>query len=161
MNEMRQTIKIGVLKGNKLVDVEIEIKTKKCELTLSICGNIHNPRRTDYDTCGQINDTIKELLDNGKFKELYVHRKELETLLKIWDEWHLNDVHAECIHQTALMTYIRRRGQDLDYEELLTVPELKKCPVCGYEYGRSWNTVPLPDDVVEFIYDFLVDYRDA
>ena len=153
----RQTIKIGNAKRNKLVELELEIN----EGNLSISGGVWNTKNTDYDTCGQIEDTLRYMLRKGEFKELYVDKADLLKLLRIWDEWHLNDLHAECIHQSGLVRYLKNRGQSMRYDDALEVPELKKCPICGYAYGSAWNTIPLPQDVVEFVQAFVEEYKDA
>lgn len=33
----------------------------------------------------------------------------------------------------------------------------KECPVCGYKYGTTWITIPLPNSVIEFL-ERLPDY---
>jgi hypothetical protein len=72
------------------ITLEIELKAG----TLSICGNIGR------DQCGQCQDSIKELMigDNIKYQNGWTKTK-LAKVLKVWDEWHLNDMHPECEHQ--------------------------------------------------------------
>ena len=62
-------------------------------------------------------------------------------LLDVWQEWHLNDLHAGCEHQRAL-------GWEKDgYDRHPSEP----CPECGYKYGTAWNKVEVPASVLRFI----------
>lgn len=68
------------------------------------------------------------------------HVRELAALAK---EWHLNDMHAGCDHQTIEWEtdgYGRR------------VPSLKltrPCTHTGYRYGHDWLLKPVPVEVIE------------
>lgn len=55
--------------------------------------------------------------------------------------WHLNDMHAECIHQES-------RG-----ETYSTHPGAV-CPECGWKLGHGWNKRELPADVIEWARSF-------
>lgn len=57
--------------------------------------------------------------------------------------WHLNDMHAECVHQ-------EERG-----ETYQTHPDAK-CPDCGYALGSAWLKRELPPEVVEWARTFGV-----
>jgi hypothetical protein len=59
--------------------------------------------------------------------------------LELWHLWHLNDLRAGCAHQRDL-------GWELDgYDKHPSEP----CPVCGYKYGTAWNTIEVPNSVIE------------
>jgi hypothetical protein len=92
---------------------------------------------------------------DGPFHGLDVHRADetgvwitegcgqcWDKMLAAWPElaglrsWHLNDMHAECVHQEA-------RG-----ETWKTHPEAK-CPDCGYTLGSAWTKRDLPADVAK------------
>jgi len=70
-------------------------------------------------SCGQIRDEISRW-----FPEVQRYFR-----------WHLNDMHAECVHQEA-------RG-----ETYQTHPGAV-CPDCGYKLGSAWTKRDLPSDVV-------------
>ena len=58
--------------------------------------------------------------------------------LRYWDEWHLNDVRAECIHQRAMgMSWT-------------TFPHAQ-CKECGHVLGHSWAKHEVPSWVIQFL----------
>lgn len=57
-------------------------------------------------------------------------------LVRLWDEWHLNDMRAGCEHQRALGW---RRYDDHPSEP---------CPTCGYKYGTAWLYEAIPPVVL-------------
>ena len=62
-----------------------------------------------------------------------------------WDAWHLNDMRANCEHQT---------GAEWDASRKITVEGgilSKPCTVCGYKYGSAWRREDVPADVLEFL----------
>lgn len=76
----------------------IEIETEwnnKGELVLSLSGDLYEPYKhvSGYKknpfACGQIDMSI--VYDDAS--------DDLKRILDIWKEYHLNDMHAECIHQ--------------------------------------------------------------
>lgn len=74
------------------------------------------------ESCGQIRETLAEW-----FPEVVPYF-----------QWHLNDMHAECIHQEA-------RG-----ETYATHPGAE-CPDCGYKLGSAWQRRELPVEVVQWV----------
>lgn len=99
-----------------------------------------DPRNPDsWSSSGQIQDDVAELVKRGKIDPRFT-RRNIRQLLAWWREWHLNDMHAGCVHQTVVYEdgYFGRRAS-LD----LTLP----CPVTGYRYGSAWLVKPLPADV--------------
>ena len=80
------------------------------------------------ETCGQIRDTLREWFP------------EVEPLLP----YHLNNLHAECIHQ-------EERG-----ETYKTHPGAE-CPECEWKLGHAWNARALPSEVIEAVEQFKND----
>jgi hypothetical protein len=74
------------------------------------------------ESCGQIRDSIAEW-----FPESIPYLK-----------YHLNDMHAECVHQEA-------RG------ETWTNNSSAVCPDCGYVLGSQWTKRELPADVITWV----------
>lgn len=78
---------------NCAVEVEMEYRDKgDGKKELSICGDIWNSRHTDIYCGGQCLDTIAEYIHSPLFKKLY----------RLWKLYHLNGMHAECVHQHEL-----------------------------------------------------------
>jgi len=66
------------------------------------------------------------------------------VFLEVWHEWHLNDMKSGCWHQNLL-------GWDYEHHHDEDEFEGDACPVCGYKIGSAWNTVPVPEHVLEFL----------
>lgn len=119
---MRSLMRVG---EKRWCRVEVELQNGR----LSICGTagdvVAGGRRRSADSFGQIRSEIAEL-----FPEVVPYFK-----------WHLNDMHAECVHQEA-------RG-----ETWTTHPEAV-CPDCGYKLGHAWTKRDLPADVITWAETF-------
>jgi len=164
---LKKEIEIGRVEGNSYgykqslpVTIEIELKQENKGVVLSIVGNIWQPRRGDIVEGGQCQDTIREHLNDGTLKLKGYTKEEILKLLDIWDRWHLNDLRAGCEHQRALIPlYKKEKGEDFfnasNYDEIIKLPEFKKCPVCGYKYGTAWLFEPLPKEVISFIRELV------
>jgi len=124
--------------------------------TLSISGGIWNNRHTDITTGGQINDTLRRLLDEGKLTPVNMSKEEFRKLLDVWDRWHLNDIKAGTPKQSetidAHISEEKYKKYDGHYEKSLAILEdYKLRKDGGYEYGSAWLYEPLPPDVIDFV----------
>lgn len=90
---------------------------------LSITGHTH------YSS-GQCQTEISDLLHSGRLKKASLLTK---MILGLWNDWHLNDMSAGCVHQ-------REAGWG---------PELcgDACATCGYEWGSAWLLRRLPVEI--------------
>ena len=119
---------------------------------LSITGVIGPRKNGDaWGGCGQI-DMEFDHLNKTENDSRYEHPIKAEDflfaqgwnsdlwygLLHVWKEWHLNDLHAECVHQELL-------GWTCNTH--LCEP----CPVCGYKLGSAWTFREVPKQVIEFL----------
>lgn len=153
----RKKVVLGYIRGNEYgykqkMKVEVEVKLREHEegLELSIVGYIWSPREVDTVSLGQNDDTIRELLEKKAFVELYYPERTIKQLLEIWEEWHLNSLKPYCIHQKKIIKE-KLQGKVLPYEEMIKIPEMSKCPECGYRYGSKWIFHQLPEQVIEFV----------
>jgi hypothetical protein len=136
------------------VKIDVELRKKEDgKLVFAASGDIQR------DSCGQnLNTIFKLAMDNKiKFSKGWNIFK-LARLIEIWELYHLNDMHAECPHQAALMSTIKKvKGKDFfsssNYEKVIELPEFKSCPECGYKYGSAWLYVALPAVVVKEVRD--------
>lgn len=153
------TVEVDGYKHPLGVTIEVDWNGER----LSLVGHIGDGRNP-YSS-GQIRRTLRE------FPELIEATEGLADLLDLWDAWHLNDMQAGCAHQTAdgwnkrpidptkpLDSYGHHVGPDKSPtwnmlvwvrptehpQGLLGVP----CLTCGYRYGRSWLSKPVPTDVL-------------
>jgi hypothetical protein len=67
---------------------------------------------------------------------------DIEELLNIWEEYHLNDMQALCSHQTM-------KWEDSTYGRRMDLDGIGACPVSGYRPGSAWLFKPVPDSVLE------------
>lgn len=94
---MKKTFDFGDIAytGNRSknkVTVEVEYTERNKQKVFSVCGNIWNTAKSDIVAGGQCLDEIKEYVKNPIFDEIY----------RLWNLYHLNDMHPECEHQHAL-----------------------------------------------------------
>jgi hypothetical protein len=139
----RVEIKDGKL---SISDVEGPFKSGNCK---GSCGQIlmgyrrRNPEQEDK-RYGYKTDIAE--FSNGWNREKWF------DFLDIWDDWHLNDMRAGTIRQTAFLKYQKRAGWQYDYTE--ACEKLKRAGLYedkGYKYGHGWLKEDLPKKVVDFL----------
>lgn len=110
---------------------------------LSISANVGGNSAGAYG--GQCPEVLLEMKDS------VLSVDELKKLKDIWDRWHLNDMHGECIHQDKA-AHCAEVGGWLQGDEWTKMVEEQtaKCPI-RYSYGSKWLVEPLPFEVVRFI----------
>lgn len=69
-----------------------------------------------------------------------VKNSRAQRLAELWDRWHLNGMHAECVHMRETL-----KGLPTDYDARKGV----RCSVTGYEYGRAWLFETVPAEVID------------
>ena len=103
----------------------VEINNENDKPVLSICGDIYEDRT--LSSCGQCIHQIVSLFPTEKNKRIE----------EIWKRWHLNDLHAGCVHQRSFEHEPYEKHKD------------DVCPICNYKYGTAWNYEELPLEVIE------------
>jgi hypothetical protein len=107
-------------------------------LALTVSATVWSTRtqRGDCHTAGQCVDELLGVEPDGALREY-----EIRHLVKVWREWHLNDMRAGCVHQDP------PPGMSMT-ERLKSVPP---CPETGYRYGHAWLVEPLPAETERFV----------
>ena len=123
--------------GRKIntVDIEMELKEKDDgKIVFTASGNIWNSHHTDIVMGGQCIDEIAKL---------FPHNEKVQRIKKIWERWHLNDLHAGCKHQRNFESepYENHRGAH--------------CDICNYTYGTGWQYEAIPDNVIAEIKELM------
>lgn len=146
---------------------KIEVKPKEPgKLVLSITGVEAPKRNGDASCCGQIADTLKQVLEFAPGWDKAMR----DRFAEVWDRWHLNDTRPGCEHQRAekwderpiypdqpTNTYVKHPDGNSGWNMLVWLPVTKggllsaPCPICGYKYGSQWLYEPIPDDVISFL----------
>lgn len=114
-------------------------------LTLSVMGGTVD-RRRDFESCGQVVDHLRTTVPDPKSSWT---QADIDSLVAIWERWHLNDLNAGCVHQPP-ESIVYETNSHYGYRQ----PDLEntpRCPETGYKWGSDWLAEVVPDDVlVEF-----------
>lgn len=109
-------------KKRNAVTLELTLKIEGDKRIFTASGNIWNNIQTDILCGGQcIDDIYKEYASQLQNPSLY------KKIMELWEKWHLNDMHAGCIHQ--------RKFESEPYKK----HENAFCKKCGYTYGHAWK----------------------
>jgi hypothetical protein len=92
-------------------------------LRLSISAGVRNRQKTDFIMVGQIRDALDNMVSYAQGWDA----QKVARLREIWDMWHLNDMNAECVHQSKA-----------NHETCEN----------GYEWGTAWLVRELPEAIV-------------
>ena len=81
----------GIGKAFNRVTVDMEYKEENGKKRFSVSASVWNSRRSDIIAGGQCLDTIAPYINDPVYTEI----------LRLWELYHLNDMHPECEHQAA------------------------------------------------------------
>ena len=104
---------------------------------LSITG-VEGPLQSGncLGSCGQIADELER--DVSQYMPGWDAEK-LNKFVQVWRKWHLNDMHAECIHQ-------EERGENWAKNPGAV------CPQCGWKLGYGWSSREVPQDIIDWLF---------
>lgn len=163
MTEYKKTFQFGKVaytgkSKSYLVELDVTLEIKNKKPVFSASGHIWNSSHTDWVMGGQcIDDIYNEFKSQIKNRKLYVQ------IMRLWEDNHLNDMHAGCKHQRAMgwdkVLLDESKPATQDNMAIWTTPKnhkkgllTKKCPTCSYKYGTSWIYEPIPrDDMIEIL----------
>lgn len=157
-----QQIKIGYIhnehrgRENPLSD-PVFVEIRETPTGFNISGNI---RSHSY---GQIDNTIKTAIKNGRFEYL-LPKHEVKHLLEFWNKWHLNDMKSGCWHQEDEKEILRKTHPELfknyDYQTIKNaLSNNGVCHICNYEYGHGWKLELPPHKELAWIHEFKRKYE--
>ena len=147
------------------VTVEMEYKQDGDKKRFSVSANVWNTRHSDIVCGGQCLDTIAPYMNNNPV---------FSEILRLWELYHLNDMHPECVHQHAegwhnrasekVTLYHWRMTQEASKEqkeaekaalsalragESFTPTEQQKF-IANLSYSLTTHTNTLPADVAKY-----------
>lgn len=141
--------------GRKINAVEVEVNLKEyadSTYSFTVSGYIYNARRTDIIMGGQC-------LDDEAFVKLAAENKLLKELIRLWEAYHLNDLHAGTPEQEKALNEVNlRRASDYDKAcDYLKSIGLYEVEYKGkpYRYGSGWINYLIPQDDLEKIYQLF------
>lgn len=140
---------IRVKIGERYANVFIEIKFEDGRLSISgVEGPL--PSGSARGSAGQIDMGYRNDKKDVKFNNGWNLRK-WNTLLSIWDKYHLNNMHAGTRKQEKALQ--KKFGTSrVDYDK--AVEYLKSIGLYednGYRYGSGWLTQEVPEKVLEWL----------
>jgi hypothetical protein len=167
-------LRVGTITiGKKAASIFCKIKLE--EDRLSISGVIGPKSNGDAEGgCGQIDMEFKHgdpADDDHRYTDNLIMPEQIEfargwdrktwyAFLKIWKQYHLNDMRAGCPHQemmkwgkeTVTMPDGSQKSTSFLYPSEHAAGVLTKaCPECGYKYGTSWKFSAVPKEAIEFL----------
>ncbi len=125
--------------GHKTNVAELEWEWDGTRFSMS--GAIWDSRHHDYLAGGQCVDTVAAYFpDNQK----------VQRMLRIWKDWHLNDLTAGTPEQEAELKKHKFPGYPKSHYEwaLEVLTEAGLQPHNGYSYGSQWLTRTVPPEIV-------------
>lgn len=115
-------------------DIDMELRALNNDMNKLVFAASCNIYKNGHTYCGgQCFDMLLELIPTKKVKRIY----------NVWKDWHLNDLHAGCIHQ--------REFEKEPYEK----HEGHHCDICDYTYGTKWIYEPIPENILKEINEIM------
>lgn len=151
---------VGITKTGKKMYVELTINQ---ESETRQAKTINLETITAYKTLsmhgnnGQNIEEIKDLISNNK--ELLITKEDLQTIVDIWKEWHLNDMNAGTEKQTNFIDEWKKSNK---YDYSLVCEVLKKVNLYednNYKYGNGWLIKPITEDIITKIINIFEKYN--
>ena len=127
-------------RGRKINSVEVEVELSD-DGVFTASANIWNSKHTDCVMGGQCLDVVAKYIKSDKFKKIY----------RLWEQYHLNDMHAGTEKQEAALLEAGLTGFAADYRECCDYLESINLLVDnGYKFGTGWLKREIPaEDVAE------------
>lgn len=171
MTTTTKTLCIGIDASGSRVNLTLTLKTEQPRAGKREVSDLHlitEPFRTLSITGssraggGQMQDTIRKELP--AYRNLFLPEASIVRILDIWDRWHLNDMRAGTLEQSAAVdAYLAGSGKRYDYTDVRahlatlglrtsyskhTEPNAngQMVPV-AYNYGSAWLVELLPAEV--------------
>ena len=131
--------------GRKINAVEVDVElSDKGVFTAS--GTIWNSKHTDCVCGGQCLDTIAKYIKNPTFKKIH----------RLWEQYHLNDMHAGTVAQEEALKQADLLGRNYDYIKCCDYLEsIGLLEDNGYRYGTAWLKRDIPVEDITEIHNLL------
>jgi len=163
-NKYKRRVRIGYVRGDAFgysentkltvtINMELRVNSVNGQVCLRISGDIWKPVKYDTVAGGQINNTLRELYEDG-YLVLKISERDFQKLLQVWDEYHLNDVKPVPEEQKEQYKEFIRKWK-MKYGYYPPFGEIRKV---FPEYGDKWHYWDIPRATLRWlIATFLVD----
>lgn len=124
--------------------------------TFSVSAGIWNKQKTDWEQGGQCIDAIQEFANKQNDE---VFKANLNTLIELWEKYHLNDMQAGSKLQSNFVDLSIDK-----YEYSNACNRLKEVGLYthkGYKYGYAWLYMPIPQvdmDRMISVIEYFIEY---
>jgi|LSQX01.3.fsa_nt_gb hypothetical protein len=101
----------------------------------------------------------KETADINNYKELFISKEDLQTINRVWANWHLNDMHIGTERQEE---FLKQWKKEHKYDYTAACEALKEVGLYednGHKYGHAWLVKPLPEEVITEIISIFENYN--
>lgn len=130
------------------VTVDIEYTEKDGKKVFTASGMIWNSTRSDCICGGQCLDTIAQYIKNPTFKQIF----------RLWNLYHLNDMHPECEHQAAA-GWREKAAEKVTLYKFTLTPEtmtqarkLEEAAIEAAKQGKPFTTTPQERTILNLKY---------
>ncbi len=130
------------------VTVDIEYTEKDGKKVFTASGMIWNSTRSDCICGGQCLDTIAKYIKNPTFKQIF----------RLWNLYHLNDMHPECEHQAAA-GWREKAAEKVTLYKFTLTPEtmiqarkLEEAAIEAAKQGKPFTTTPQERTILNLKY---------
>jgi len=153
MRELNEVIVLGKVAytnpkyRNNLVDIQVKLTEKPKGLVFTMSGNVWDSMKTDIVSGGRMCYELPTLFPGNPG---------LKRLVRIWEEWHLNDLNAGTARQELALKERVNKPKSHSYTE--DCEYLKSIDLHidnGYAYGTAWLFQEIPNDIVEEIHNIV------
>ena len=149
---MKRTISFGkhaIYSDKKINEVTLDIELREENINkpiFSVCANVWNIRHTNIVMGGQCLDELRKYVKTPLFREIH----------RLWEEHHLNDLHAGTSEQEKAIEEWKEHGNAYDYSkvcEYLKSIGLYEVEYNGkpYKYGSGWIYKEIPENDLKLI----------
>jgi hypothetical protein len=135
----------GTGKKKNLVDLEMTLKVEGDKKIFSVSADVWNTIHTDILCGGQcVDDIYIDFASQLQNPSLY------KKIMTLWKKWHLNDMHAGCVHQ--------RKFEKEEYSKHKNA----YCKKCQYKFGSAWKYQAIAKrDLIEICHLLDFDPREV
>lgn len=149
----------GIKSTGKKLYVELEINQEADTRTAQTTALKPITAYKTLSICGNNGQNREEIADIKNYKELFITEQDLQTIINIWDQWHLNDLKAGTVNQQAFIDEWKKNNR---YDLTAVCEALKEIGLYednGYKYGHGWLVDPLPEEVIREITSIFEKYN--
>jgi hypothetical protein len=150
---------VGVKNNLKKMYVELTINQETDNRTAQTINLETIVAYKSLSICGNGGQNIEEIADINGYKELYISKSDLNTIIDIWKKWNLNDMNAGTEKQKAFINEWKKTNR---YDFSKACDALTEANIYidnGYKYGSAWLIEILPNEIITKVISIFDKYN--